>query len=655
MGYVGDSGIYAQALPKEYLGGEHPAFDFPYKTEEDENGYTDYDLFYCCETITGPDGTELAKGWWILETVKTYNRGMRKKPQHRRWYEPRLRDDSSTTTYNYTAVTTETSFALSDKAVITNVDARFEPINGTVISGEAYAGTAYSCIGDITNGTASGAIAYPDTEEVEVIIYPEEGHNYPATVSLSNASYQYDENSGTVTLTNITGNVVVTATCPVKPTYTITPTISNGSYSGDTEIVDNASGTITPSDGYNLPESISVENANYDYDNTTGEVSFSAPTGNVTFSATCVSAEPTALTQLVLGNSTNGIQFDTSLEESDVLAILDNFVSETTETGLDNQDQLHIYPNIPVREVSQAAGWNGIIFGTPDGNGGISAITNNSSVATIQFDTTTYDETAMVAYLDSIPDEDLANNVYGWDAQNNKLIFVFATIDDEGTYAPLVWAERTPKTGGYDYCIFGDRFDGAGDYDYPIVLFTTQASYSSGATTCTFSATGWQTTYAVTSVMGQHRIMGAKKLGCRKGIGAGVWLLTSTDGEDNIVIDDALIMGVYKTKQLVESDDPNAEPQYEWKDTTVNVWATAGLEGDLGFKGWNTAALSGDVLDTQGSGEVTYINPANGWNGTLCGAGSGVNANVETRNVKAPSITFEELKQLILARRNNKK
>lgn len=75
-------------------------------------------------------------------------------------------------------------------------------------------------------------------------------------------------------------------------TYTITSTITNGSYTGDSTITNTASVTISANTGYSLPSTISVSGATYTYDSTTGVVSLSSPTSNVTIEATCVASYP---------------------------------------------------------------------------------------------------------------------------------------------------------------------------------------------------------------------------------------------------------------------------------------------------------------------------------------------------------------------------
>lgn len=71
--------------------------------------------------------------------------------------------------------------------------------------------------------------------------------------------------------------------------YTITPTITNGNTSGDEYIwsEETAQVTIIPEENYSLPSSITVSGASYTYDSTSGVVSLSNPTGNVSITAEC--------------------------------------------------------------------------------------------------------------------------------------------------------------------------------------------------------------------------------------------------------------------------------------------------------------------------------------------------------------------------------
>lgn len=82
--------------------------------------------------------------------------------------------------------------------------------------------------------------------------------------------------------------------------YSITVTVTNGTFSGDTTIgrlpSSTASVTIAPNSGYKLPATVSVSGATPSYDSSTGVISLSSATGNVTINATCATAEVYSIT-----------------------------------------------------------------------------------------------------------------------------------------------------------------------------------------------------------------------------------------------------------------------------------------------------------------------------------------------------------------------
>lgn len=77
--------------------------------------------------------------------------------------------------------------------------------------------------------------------------------------------------------------------------YTITTSVTNGTYTGDTSIWTSETATVTVSanQDYTLPETITVSGATYTYDNSTGVITLSNATGNITITAICTSAAPT--------------------------------------------------------------------------------------------------------------------------------------------------------------------------------------------------------------------------------------------------------------------------------------------------------------------------------------------------------------------------
>lgn len=74
--------------------------------------------------------------------------------------------------------------------------------------------------------------------------------------------------------------------------YYILPNITNGSTTGAARIDQGETATVTiiPNTDYKLPETITVTGATYVYDSTSGIVSLSNPTSNVTIEAVCESA-----------------------------------------------------------------------------------------------------------------------------------------------------------------------------------------------------------------------------------------------------------------------------------------------------------------------------------------------------------------------------
>lgn len=72
-------------------------------------------------------------------------------------------------------------------------------------------------------------------------------------------------------------------------TYSITVNVTNGTYVGAEEITtgETAQISITPSDGYINPETITVVGANYTWDAYSGVIELSNPTDNVVITVTC--------------------------------------------------------------------------------------------------------------------------------------------------------------------------------------------------------------------------------------------------------------------------------------------------------------------------------------------------------------------------------
>lgn len=142
---------------------------------------------------------------------------------------------------------------------------------------------------DVINITFVGAAGYTLPSTINV-----NGYNVPvnqgtATYGNCIADYSISNDVGTLSLAQFTGNTTASGTA-IANIFSITVRAIDGSYSGDSTIVTygTATVTITPNAHYSLPSSITVINASYSYNSTTGVVSLSYPTGDVGILATCV-------------------------------------------------------------------------------------------------------------------------------------------------------------------------------------------------------------------------------------------------------------------------------------------------------------------------------------------------------------------------------
>ncbi len=81
-------------------------------------------------------------------------------------------------------------------------------------------------------------------------------------------------------------------------TYSVTKNVTNGTLPGGSDTIqtgDSANYQIAPNNGYTFPQSISVVNADYTYNNETGSITISNPTGNVVIYVNCVRSDPTGV------------------------------------------------------------------------------------------------------------------------------------------------------------------------------------------------------------------------------------------------------------------------------------------------------------------------------------------------------------------------
>lgn len=98
-------------------------------------------------------------------------------------------------------------------------------------------------------------------------------------------------------LTILRANATYQNPTPIE-TYSVTKNVTNGTMPGGSDTIQtggSANYQIAPNNGYTFPQSISVVNAEYTYNNETGAITISNPTGNVVIYVNCVRSDPTGV------------------------------------------------------------------------------------------------------------------------------------------------------------------------------------------------------------------------------------------------------------------------------------------------------------------------------------------------------------------------
>lgn len=200
-------------------------------------------------------------------------------------------------------------------------------------------GASYDITYSLTNMTKdqSSATSIPVNGSAGMTLIANTGYVVPETsagITVTNAtitSYTaYNDQTPAacaVIISNPTGNVSVTASGVSPTAYSITVTNQHGTYSGATSIDQGGTARVTLSanTGYSLPNIITVTNASYTYNRSTGLVTLSNPTGNVTISCTCVMTEFTIM--CILSNMTQNPDNPTSMTAAETKTL--NFIANT--------------------------------------------------------------------------------------------------------------------------------------------------------------------------------------------------------------------------------------------------------------------------------------------------------------------------------------
>ena len=172
----------------------------------------------------------------------------------------------------------------------------------------------------VTSGTIPSVV--DDEDVVNITFVAAAGYTLPSTINVNGynvpvnqgtatygnciADYSISNDVGTLSLAQFTGNTTASGTATAN-SFSITVRAQDGSYSGDSTIVTYGTATVTiiPNAHYSLPSSITVINASYTYNSTTGVVSLSYPTGEVGILAICV-ADSYSITNSITNGSASG-------------------------------------------------------------------------------------------------------------------------------------------------------------------------------------------------------------------------------------------------------------------------------------------------------------------------------------------------------------
>lgn len=92
---------------------------------------------------------------------------------------------------------------------------------GAVSAGVVAVAKSYAITATVTNGTATGANVIHTGETVALTIAADEGYKLPDTVTVTGASQTWNKETGTLTLSNPTGAVTVSAVCVAAVTYPV--------------------------------------------------------------------------------------------------------------------------------------------------------------------------------------------------------------------------------------------------------------------------------------------------------------------------------------------------------------------------------------------------------------------------------------------------
>lgn len=267
-------------------------------------------------------------------------------------------------TYNISVIATGTGYTDSDSSNVVE-----------------YNYASYNITTNLTNVTAnaSNPTNVSTLASSTLTFTANTGYNLPDNVTVTGAEFTWTKSSGTLVLSNPTGNVSVTV-AGVAISRTITPTLTNVTAAsgnattiatGETKVL-----TYTANSGYNLPDSVTVTGATGVWNKDAGTLTLSNPTGNVTFSITGVEAAA-GYNVTVSGDGSNH-GFD----------IYDGQSASGTKLGtINNSESINVVCT------------SGYLYFSTDLYGGIVSVTGGVTEETSQLVKVTGDGTVVASYM----------------------------------------------------------------------------------------------------------------------------------------------------------------------------------------------------------------------------------------------------------------
>lgn len=147
-------------------------------------------------------------------------------------------------------------------------------------------------------------------------------------------------NNGITTAAVISASPEPAGPEPDPVSYSITTTVTNGTYTGATSIDENgvATVTISASAGYELPDTVTVTGASESYISSTGVITLSNPTGNVTITASC----PVDLSAPVTNLTGTTWYFNDTIDVSELFNFSITFDSRNFSENLQTYNELMV-------------------------------------------------------------------------------------------------------------------------------------------------------------------------------------------------------------------------------------------------------------------------------------------------------------------------